>query len=93
LFVLSLFSLGLASLIWKPFCFVFIVEIILYLSALIIGALDVGLTSGWRYAPIAPIVFAILHFGYGFGSLWGIVRFFILKGRDMKKPEDLQMSR
>lgn len=93
LFVLSLFSLGLASLIWKPFFFVFIVELFLYLSALFIGALDVGRKSGWRYAPIAPIVFAILHFGYGFGSLWGLIRFSTLKGHGMKKPEHIQMSR
>ena len=93
LFVLSLFSLGLAGLGWKPFWFVLAVEVTLYLLALIIGAMDVGRRSGWRYAPVTPVIFAILHFAYGFGSLWGIVRFSILKGRGMKRPENVQMSR
>jgi succinoglycan biosynthesis protein ExoA len=93
LFVLSLVSLGLAGWLWKPFWFVLAVEAALYLLALTIGALNVGRKSGWRYTPVAPIIFAILHFAYGFGSLWGIVRFSILKGRDMKKPEHIRMSR
>jgi hypothetical protein len=29
---------------------------------------------------LAPVVFMILHFGYGLGCLWGIVRFVILRG-------------
>ncbi|MBN2313194.1 MAG: glycosyltransferase family 2 protein [Sedimentisphaerales bacterium] len=93
MFVLSLLALGLAGLVWKPFWMALAVEAILYLLALIMGALDIGRKSGCRYAPIAPIIFAIVHFAYGFGSLWGLVRFSILKGRGMKKPEDMQMSR
>ena len=93
LFVSSLLALGLTGLVWRPFWTVLAAEAILYLSALLIGALDVGRKSGWRYAPLAPVIFAILHFAYGFGSLWGIVRFSILKRRGMKKPEDMQMSR
>ncbi len=93
LFILSLLSLGLAGLTWKLFWIVLAVEAILYFLALGIGALDVGRKSGWRYAPLAPIVFAILHFAYGFGSLWGLVRFSILGGRKMKKPEVILMSR
>jgi glycosyltransferase involved in cell wall biosynthesis len=93
LFVLSLLLLGLAGLAWEPFWIVLAVETLLYLLALVIGALDVGRKSGWQYVPLAPIIFAILHFAYGFGSLWGLVRFSILKGRGLKRPEDVQMSR
>jgi len=93
LFVLSLFSLGFAGFAWKPSWYVAVVETILYLLALTIGALGVGRKYGWRYAHIAPIIFAILHLAYGFGSLWGLVRFSILKGRGMKLPENIQMSR
>jgi len=93
LFVLSLFLLGSAGLVWKPFGIVLVVEVILYLLTLIIGTMDVGHKSGWRYAPVAPMIFAVLHFAYGFGSLWGLVRFTILKGRGMKNPESVQMSR
>jgi glycosyltransferase involved in cell wall biosynthesis len=93
LFVLSLLLLGLTGFLWKPLWILFAIESALYVSGLVIGTLDVGCKSGWEYAPLAPIVFAILHFAYGFGSLWGVVRFSILRGSGMKKPEQTQTSR
>ena len=93
LFVLSLLLPGLAGLFWKPLWILLAIEAVLYVLGLLIGALDVGRKSGWRYAPQAPVVFAILHFAYGLGSLWGVVRFSVLRGRGMKKPEQMQMSR
>jgi GT2 family glycosyltransferase len=92
-FVLSFLFLGLAGLLWWPFRVLLIAEAILYVLALAIGTLDVGRKSGWRYAPAAPLVFALLHFGYGLGSLWGAVRFCVLRGHGLKKPEEMQMSR
>ncbi len=92
-FVLSLLLLGLGGLFWRPFLVFLIAEAILYALALAVGALGVGSKSGWQYAPAAPLVFALLHFGYGLGSLWGAVRFCALAGRGMKKPEETQMSR
>ncbi len=91
--VLSLLSLGLAGFLWKPFRTLLAVEAGLYLLGLAAGALDVGRRSGWRFAPISPLVFAILHFAYGLGSLWGGIRFWALKGRGMRRPEQIQMSR
>jgi len=93
LFVLSLLLPGLAGFLWKPLWILLAIESALYVLGLVIGTLDVGRKSGWRYAPLAPVVFAILHFAYGAGSLWGGVRFSILRGRGMKKPEQMQMSR
>ena len=93
LFVLSLLLPGLAGFFWKPLWILLAIEAVLYLLGLVIGALDVGLKSGWRYAPLAPAVFAILHFAYGLGSLWGVVRFSVLRGYGMKQPEQMQMSR
>lgn len=92
-FVLSLLLLGLGGLFWRPFLALLAAEIILYVLALGIGALGVGRKSGWQYAPAAPLVFALLHFAYGLGSLWGAVRFCLLAGHGMKKPEEMQMSR
>jgi len=70
-----------------------IIATALYVLALLIGALDVGRKSGWQYAPLAPVVFAVLHFAYGFGSLWGIVRFSILRASGLKNSKQMQMSR
>jgi glycosyltransferase involved in cell wall biosynthesis len=93
LFILSLLLTGLAGFLWKPLFILLAIEAALYMLVLLIGALDVGRKSGWQYAPIAPVVFAILHFAYGLGSLWGVARFSILRGIGMKKPEQMQTSR
>ena len=93
LFVLSLLLPGLAGFLWKPLWILLAIEAAFYVLGLVIGAMDVGRKSGWRYAPLAPVVFAILHFAYGSGSLWGVIRFSILKGSGMKKPEEMEMSR
>ena len=93
LFVSSVLFFALAGLAWRPLWTLLAVEAVLYILVLITGAVDVGRKSGWRYTPIAPLVFAILHFAYGTGSLWGGVRFSILRGHGMKKTEQLQMSR
>ena len=79
LFMLSLLLLGLAGLFARVFWILLAIEAAIYGVALLAGAFDVGRKSGFKYAPLAPVVFAILHFGYGLGSLWGIVRFLILK--------------
>jgi glycosyltransferase involved in cell wall biosynthesis len=93
LFILSLLLLGLAGFLWKPFWIILAIEAALYLLGLVIGTIDVGNKSGWRYTLFAPAVFVILHFAYGLGSLWGVIRFSILRGSGMKKPEQMQMSR
>jgi glycosyltransferase involved in cell wall biosynthesis len=93
LFVLSLLLLGLAGFLFKSFWILLVIEAALYVLALLIGALDVGRKSGWQYAPLTPVVFIILHFAYGIGSLWGIIRFSVLRSCGMKKPEQMQMSR
>ena len=93
LFVLSILLLGLAGFLWKPFWILLGAEAVLYLTGLIAGAFEVGQKTGWLYAPLAPLVFVILHFGYGFGSLWGIIRFSIFRGYGIKQPEEIQMSR
>jgi len=93
LFVLSLIILILAGFFWYGFWWLLLIELTLYALALIYGAVDIGRKVGWKYSCLAPIVFAIIHFAYGLGSLWGIIRLVVLKGRGMRKPEDLPLSR
>ena len=92
-FILSLLLPALIGFIWKSFWILLVIEAALYVLALVVGALDVGRKSGWQYAPLSPVVFAVLHFAYGLGSLWGIVRFSMLRGSDMKKPEQMQIPK
>jgi hypothetical protein len=53
----------------------------------------VGSSIGWRHAPVATWAFVILHFSYGMGCLWGIIRFVILRGAGMQKPGDYCLTR
>jgi hypothetical protein len=93
LFVSSLFFLLIAGVALKVFWILLLAEIILYGLALLTGAFQVGRKSGWRYALLAPAIFLILHFSYGLGCLWGIVRFIIFKGIGLPKPEQYRSSR
>jgi len=93
LFVLSLVILGLAGFLLKFFWWLLLAEAAFYVLGLAIGSIDVGRKACWKYALLAPLVFAILHFGYGVGSLWGFIRFVVLRGKAMQKPEDVKLSR
>jgi len=93
LFVLTIITLGLAGFISPFFWWVLAAVLMLYAFAVVYGSIDVGKQAGWKYAYLAPIVFMILHFAYGFGSLWGIVRFILLGGRFMPKPSGFRLSR
>ncbi len=93
LFVLSILLLGMAGFLCRFFWFLLETEMILYILGLFVGASIVGCQSGWRFAPIAPLVFLILHFAYGMGSFWGLIRFIVFKNWVTKKPEEIQISR
>ena len=93
LFVSSLIILGLTGIIWQPVWYLLAAELGLYVLGLIAGATGVGKKSGWRFAPLSPIIFVILHLSYGIGCLWGIVRFILLRGRGIKKLERMKLSR
>lgn len=50
-----------------------------YLGVLGLGAMQVGRRTCLRGFILAPVVFMILHFGYGLGCLSGVVKFVFLK--------------
>ncbi|MCD4832126.1 MAG: glycosyltransferase family 2 protein [Anaerohalosphaeraceae bacterium] len=93
LFVMSVLALGVLSLLWYVFWYLLVAELILYLAGIILGAIDVGRKTNWKYSLLSPVIFVILHFGYGIGCLWGFVRFILIRGKFMPKPEEVSMSR
>jgi len=93
IFVSSILFLALSGWVWKPMWLLLAGGVGLYVVGILAGALGVGRKAGWKYMPPAPVIFSILHFAYGVGSLWGIVRLVLLKGKGMKRPEQMQMSR
>jgi len=91
--VLSLLLLFLGGFVWKLFWWGLLSELFLYMVVLLLGAFDVYRRSKASFALLAPLVFIILHFAYGFGCIWGIIRFILLRGKGMAKPVEMRMSR
>ena len=48
---------------------------LLYLLANLFASLYTAATRGWKYLPLLPLVFAILHLSYGLGFLVGLLKF------------------
>ena len=46
-----------------------------YLAANLSVSLITSAKKGWKYIPLLPVIFAILHFSYGLGFLVGLVKF------------------
>ncbi|MFM7056192.1 MAG: glycosyltransferase family 2 protein [Planctomycetota bacterium] len=78
-FVTVLLSLLFASVIVPLARTALCTYVGLYLTGLIVGAIPVGRRTGFPGLLLAPVVFMILHFGYGLGCLWGLVRFVLLR--------------
>jgi glycosyltransferase involved in cell wall biosynthesis len=55
---------------WSLYCVV-----IAYFMAAAAASIDIALRKRkWRLAFLLPFAFALLHFGYGLGSAWGLVQ-------------------
>jgi glycosyltransferase involved in cell wall biosynthesis len=77
LFVFSLFATGLLSLVHRGFVNLFLLTITGYLLASLLAALLIARRKGWRYFLFLPVAFAVMHFGWGLGFLWRLVRIVI----------------
>ena len=64
--ILALFPITLPLSLLTPF---------LYLFVNLIASVEISIKQGWRYLPILPVVFSILHIGYGIGFLSGLLKF------------------
>jgi hypothetical protein len=47
----------------------------LYLLANLGASFHISVRYGWRHLQFLPLIFAILHLGYGYGFLLGLLRF------------------
>ncbi len=92
-FVLAWMVLIIASVAWTPLSWGLIGIAGAYALGLFIGAVDVARRCGLIEGCLAPIVFAILHFGYGIGSLAGLVWFILLRRSPRKTPAEYATSR
>ena len=78
-FVLTLALLPLMSLFWPNFLWAWLVLLGAYIIANISVSVYAAASNGWNLFPLLPCVFAIFHFGYGWGFLKGFADFVLLR--------------
>ncbi len=87
MFVCMWLALIAAWAVWHPMGYALLGFAGLYALGLLAGAVEVVRRFGWKLALVAPAVFVVLHFCYGFGSLRGIWAFYVRRrGRIADQP-------
>lgn len=79
LFVIGIIVGGVASLIFKPLLYVFIVGLGLYFFCDLIASMIVGMKHGWKYFFPLFVLFLFVHLSYGLGTIKGL-----LSGKKLK---------
>lgn len=80
LFVASLFALSAAAPVSTPAFWLWAGLVILYLLAnLSASVFTCAQARQWKFLPLMPVIFALYHFGYGYGFLRGVVDFVLLR--------------
>ena len=64
-----------AGMVAKPLLMAFGGILATYLLANLLASGVLALKRGFRYFPLLPVVFGLLHFGYGAGFLLGLLKF------------------
>jgi GT2 family glycosyltransferase len=91
--VLACLVLVIAPLAYPPAVWALAVFMGLYGLCLLVGAVQVACKAGLGPAMVAMAAFAIMHFGYGLGSLKGLVWFVLLRRGPANWPEKHPLSR
>jgi glycosyltransferase involved in cell wall biosynthesis len=74
-FVAGLLGSGLAGIFWTPAHWLFLAVLVSYLFVNLVASLWTAWRKGWKYLPLLPLVYLILHLSYGLGFLAGLVKF------------------
>lgn len=84
-FIISILASSILAIFSKLGLYAFLIIIGTYLLASMIFSARISIKEGKEYLFVLPIVFATLHFSYGFGFLKGIIDFIILKNKIKNK--------
>jgi glycosyltransferase involved in cell wall biosynthesis len=79
LWLLGLFLMPLLGLWIRPVAWLWLLAVTVYAVALVAASLVSARSTGWRSAPVLPVVFACFHLSYGYGFLRGLVDFVALR--------------
>jgi len=79
LFVVAFIVLLLGALVHPLFYFLFLLDILVYLVAILFVSVGIALKHGMRLFIYLLLTFPAIHFSYGFGYLHGILDFMLLR--------------
>ncbi|MEI8012877.1 MAG: glycosyltransferase [Candidatus Omnitrophota bacterium] len=91
--ILSLVVLGVAAVFNLFFKWLWLAEVLIYVTANILVALKLAFAGGISLFPFLLIAFVTIHFGYGIGYIQGILDFMLLKKHLKNKIKDMAISR
>lgn len=60
------------SYLWGPFAQAYVTTLVLYILLSMVFSLRQAGQHGWRYLPLLPLIFAVLHISWGVGFLVGL---------------------
>ena len=72
-------GLPLVAVWWPPAAWGWLGLVGLYALGAVMASLLAAARQGWTLLPLLPLVFASYHFAYGYGFLWGLWDFVILR--------------
>ncbi len=78
LFVLSLITGTILSLLGSYWFYIYLSGILLYTLFLIFFSIRQAIRNRIKYLPLLPVIFIILHTSWGSGFLYGIIKWWIL---------------
>ncbi len=76
LFIFSILISLILGIIYRPFLYCFAAIIISYSALSAYNSLKIAYIEKFRCFYLLPIIFACLHFSYGFGFYFGMIKFF-----------------
>jgi len=76
IFLLTILGNLLLGIFIRPLLWGLLFINTIYITISLYISLKISLTHGLRYFILLPLIFAVLHFSYGLGFLWGIIKFF-----------------
>ena len=91
-FVTSLILSFLMAFFMKPFMYIFIALSLAYLSVNIACSFQIAYKNSFRHFML-PLIFATIHFAYGFGYLKGIADFVLFRNLRKKTVTDISLTR
>ena len=73
-FVVSLLSSLIGSILYFPLIYLFSGIIISYLITNLFFSIKNAFSKGFKILPLLAVTFFTLHFSYGLGSIWGFIK-------------------